>query len=97
MISAATCITVAFVLSVYAYWKGRTAWHWFVLSVCAFGVVWLATILTLDLSGVRINLESRKLALFAGALTGIIILIVLVSVPQRPRRHVVPMRREHPR
>ena len=93
MISAATCIAVAFALSVYAHWKGRTAWHWFVLSVCAFGAVWLATILTLDLSGIRVMLGSRKLALFAGAVTGIIVLIVLVSVPQRPRRHLESMRR----
>src|ERR1700691_2731532 len=97
MVSAATCIVVAFVLSAYAYWKGRTAWHWFVLSVCTFGMVWLMTILTLDLAGVAIVLESRKLALFAGVLTGIIILIVFVSVPERPRRHVASMRREHPR
>ena len=83
------CLAVAIVLASYAYWKGRTGWHWFVLTVCAFATIWISTIVALDLAGINIPFSSGRLALFVGVLAGIVIMIILVSVPQRVRRHGV--------
>jgi hypothetical protein len=88
MMSIATCLVVAFGLAVYAHWKGRTGWHWFLFAIFAFAGVWLMTVVTLDLAGVYASPGSRKLAIFAGALSGTIVLLILVSVPQRARRRV---------
>lgn len=95
MFSVEICAVVAAVLAVYAHSKGRTGWHWFALSVGAFAAIWISTIVTLDLAGVgRIGVGSHKLAAFAGALTGIMILIILISVPKRVRRPVAPIPRQ---
>jgi hypothetical protein len=93
MSSIATGAVVALVMSAYAAWKGRTAWHWFLLSASAYGVMWILTVLALDLAGVQVWLPSHKLALFVGALTGAMILIILISVPERPGRHLLQARR----
>ena len=88
MISIATPLAVAFCLAAYAHWKGRTGWHWFLFAICAYAAVWFITLVTLDFAGVYASAGSRKLAVFAGALSGVIVLLILVSVPQRARRHV---------
>jgi hypothetical protein len=88
MMSLATCLAVAFGLAIYAHWKGRTGWHWFLFAICAFAAVWFITLVTLDFAGVYASPGSRKLAIFAGALSGTIVLLILISVPQRARRHV---------
>lgn len=93
MTSIATGIVVALILSGYAAWKRRTAWHWFALSAGAYGLIWVFTVFALDLAGVKIWLGSHKLAWFVGALTGALILIILISVPERPGRHLVQARR----
>jgi hypothetical protein len=94
MASLATCIGIALILAVYAHWKGRTAWHWFVLSAFAYAVIWILTVVALDLAGVEVWLGSHKLALFVGTLTGALILIILISVPERPGRHLLQARRD---
>lgn len=94
MVEIAACLVVALFVAAYAHTKGRTGWHWFILSVCAYGALWLGTVVIVNVAGIPIWLGSPKLALFVGALTAMPILIVLVSVPGRPRRHVASAHRE---
>jgi hypothetical protein len=88
MYSIAGCAAVAVVLAIFAHIKGRTGWHWLVLAISAYAAIWLSTVVTLDLAGLSVPLSSGRLALYVGALAGIVILIILVSVPARPRRRV---------
>jgi hypothetical protein len=96
MVSIATCIAVALALAGYAHWKGRTGWHWLVFAICGYGVTWLSAIVALDFTGINVSFGSHKLAVFAGGLTGITTLIILISVPERPRRHFATASREPP-
>ena len=80
-------LVVGLAVALLAHVKGRTGWHWLLLSVCAFGIIWLATVVALDLAGIQVWLASPKLAMVVGALTGLPILIIVISVPTRPRRH----------
>jgi hypothetical protein len=75
-----------------AVYKGRTGWHWFALSVVAFASVWLASFVVLYFADVRLTLGTadRSLAEFSGAVTATIIIILLVWLPPRPRRHAAP-------
>jgi hypothetical protein len=87
MIHVITAIVLGLFLAVGAHLKGRTGWHWFILSVCAFGAVWLLTVVAVYLADIQIWLRSPKLALFVGVLTALPILVTIISVPARPRRH----------
>jgi hypothetical protein len=84
----AAAVLVGLILAIGAHVKGRTGWHWFLLSVCAFGAVWLLTVAAMYVAGIQIWLGSPKLALFVGMLTALPILVTLFSVPARPRRHL---------
>jgi hypothetical protein len=96
MIHVGAAVIVGLVLAVGAHFKGRTGWHWFVLSVCAFGAVWVLTVVAVTFAGIRIWLGSPKLALFVAVLTALPILVTIVSVPSRPRRHLAaPSSRAH--
>ena len=95
MTNVAACLVVALIMAFYAYYKGRTGWHWFALSFLAFGVIWLFTVVALDFAAVRVSLGADpKLAVFVGALTCLIVLITLASVPARPRRRLETARRD---
>ena len=88
MIHVVTAVVLGLFLAIGAHLKGRTGWHWFVLSVCVFGAVWLLTVVAVYVADIQIWLRSPKLALFAAVLTALPILVTIISVPARPRRHI---------
>lgn len=94
MFSAVTGIGIAAVIFGVALFKGRTGWHWAVLSVVAFAALWFFSIGVLYAANVHVPFEraDKALALFAGILTGFVIIILLVCVPHRPRRQATPLR-----
>ncbi len=72
-----------------ALYKGRTGWHWFVATLFAFSTLWVMSAAALYLAGMHppFALVDTDLAAFVGGLTAIVVLIILVAVPQRPRSH----------
>jgi hypothetical protein len=90
MIHMAAAALLGLMIAAGAHLKGRTGWHWFVLSVCAFGAIWVLTVAAVNFAGIQIWLGSPKLALFVGVLTALPIVVIIVSVPARPRRHIRP-------
>lgn len=88
MISALTGIGIALVIFAVALWKGRTGWHWLVLSLVAFLSLWLLTVVMLHFSAIRVSIVAadRELAAFVGVVTGAVMAIILFAVPSRPRR-----------
>lgn len=85
-----------------ALYKGRTGWHWSVLALVAFAVFWLVSAVTLLLAGVHPSFAAadKDLAVFAGGLTALIVLAILIAVPFRPKRRSAPLdglRQERPR
>ena len=96
MISAITCLGIAASVTSYAKWKGRTAWHWFLFGLLLFAGIWGASLVALLVSGVRMEFvsEDHVLAAFAGVLTISVTLIILVAVPERPKKHATQLRAE---
>lgn len=94
MISVLTAVVIALVMFALAVWKGRTGWHWLVLSLLAFSSLWLLTALVLHFSEIRVSITraDRELAAFVGFVTAAVIAIILLAVPSRPR----PRRRPSP-
>jgi len=92
MYSALISVAIAILMSGLAFYKGRTAWHWFVLSLLAFATVWLVSAVSLYVANVRYSLAGadRWLSPFSGAVTCLVIVVLLVAVPPRPRRHAPP-------
>ena len=93
MISIVTGVIVAVVMSIIAGFRRRTAWHWFALSVFAYAMIWFTSFFGLYIAGVKIALSTphKELAAFAGALTCIVIAVVVFAVPARPRRRAGPL------
>ena len=89
MVSAITCLVIAASVTGYAKWKGRTAWHWFLFGLLFFAVTWVSSLIALRLSGVRMAFasEDHVLAAFAGVLTISVTLVILIAVPERPKKH----------
>jgi hypothetical protein len=89
MISALTGLGVAVVMSGIAFYKGRTGWHWFALTLFAFASVYLLSMIALFAADLPVTVatDDRSLAGFAGAVTCTVILIVLFAIPPRPKRH----------
>lgn len=87
MISIATVIMIAVAMFALAVFKGRTGWHWLVLSLIAFASFWFLTAVALHFSDIRISIHTadRELALFAGSVTAAVMAIILFAVPSRPR------------
>lgn len=92
MYSVMAGAAVAVVMTCIALYKGRTGWHWFLFSLILFGALWSLTELGLFLAGVHYSIAStdKRLAVFVGAITGIVIVTVLLAVPARPKRHEFP-------
>jgi hypothetical protein len=88
VVSAATALGLAVVMAGVAAYKGRTAWHWLVLTIIAFATIWVMSVAGLAIAGVSISLASADvmLAAFAGAVSGVTLLFILAFVPVRPRR-----------
>jgi hypothetical protein len=93
MMTVIAAIAIVILAYAAALYKGRTGWHWSVLALVAFGVLWLLTAATLLVAGVHQSLsaEDRNLAAFAGGLTAAVVLVILVAVPFRPKRRSVPL------
>jgi hypothetical protein len=93
MFSAMASVGIGIVVYGVAVHKGRTGWHWFALTVFAFAAVWLASYLVLYFANVQISpvAADKSLAGFAGAVTCAVMVVVLLYVPYRPRRHAVPL------
>jgi hypothetical protein len=91
MISAIAGLVVAVMAFGIALYKGRTGWHWFLLTLSAFAALWGMSAFGLYLAGVHQSLASadKHLGSFVGALTAAVIVAVLIAVPYRPRRHSV--------
>jgi hypothetical protein len=88
MISTLTAVVVALVAFAVALFKGRTGWHWLLLSLVAFAMLWLLTAVALHFSDIRISIANadRQMALFVGTVTAAVIGIILLAVPSRRRR-----------
>ncbi len=80
---------VALLIGIVAHLKGRTGWHWFLLSLFAFTAAGIASTLMLYVADVGTNFATadRLLALAIGVLTCAVMLILVLSVPARPRGH----------
>jgi hypothetical protein len=89
LLSAGISLAVAAAMAILAALKGRTAWHWFVLTVIAYAAIVSLSVLSLFLANVRqFNVvASPKLAAFAGVVTCSTIAFILIMVPRRPRPH----------
>lgn len=89
LLSAGISLAVATAMAILAAAKGRTAWHWFVLTVMTYAAIVSLSVLSLFLANVRqFNVAaSPKLAAFAGIVTCSTIAFVLIMVPRRPRSH----------
>ena len=92
MHSAIIGVAVALAMAAVARYRGRTAWHWFAMSLFAFGVVLGLSAAMLYLANVTLSWEvtDRLLAAGAGVLTGAVTLVVVLCVPARPRRSAAP-------
>lgn len=102
MYSLVAGVAVGVMVALFAVYKGRTGWHWFALSLFAFASVWLMSFIVLYVANVRLSFDAsdRALAGFSAAVTATVVVILLVWLPDRPRRHVVPpvtAEREGPR
>ena len=88
MLSVMTGIAIAAVTFGVALYKGRTGWHWFTLSLFAFATIWLLSVVLLYAANVQLSLvrADKALAGFVGAVTCVVILVLLVCVPYRPRK-----------
>ena len=88
MLSAMTAVAIAAVMFGVALYKGRTGWHWFALTLFAFATIWLLSVVVLYAANVELLLAraDKPLAGFAGAVTCVVILVLLVCVPYRPRK-----------
>jgi hypothetical protein len=93
MYSALTGVGIGVLVFGLALYKGRTGWHWFALTIFAFSAVWLASYLVLYVASVDMPLAAadKSLAGFAGAVTLAVMLVILLYVPPRPRRHAAPL------
>ena len=89
MYSLGAAIVVALVIACVAWFKGRTAWHWFALALGAFVGVVVLSVGSLYIANVQLSLQTadKLLAGGAGALTGAVMLILVLCVPARPKRH----------
>jgi hypothetical protein len=93
MFSALASVGISGLVYAVAVYKGRTGWHWFALAIFAFAALWLASYLVLYFASVQISLTAadKSLAGFAGAVTLAVMVVVLLYVPPRPRRHAAPL------
>jgi hypothetical protein len=93
MFSAMTSVGISIVVYGVAVHKGRTGWHWLALTLFAFAAVWLLSFLVLYYANVRISLNAadKSLAGFAGAVTCVVMVVVVLCVPYRPRKHASPL------
>jgi hypothetical protein len=86
MFSSVVAIGVALVVSLCARLKGRTAWHWFALSLAAFATIWGLSFVGLHLARIEtLHNADRTLGIFAGATAGAIMIIVVLFVPKRQK------------
>lgn len=87
MVSIVTGLCIALGIAICAKCKGRTGWHWFMLNIVAFAAVWISSFVGLRLAEMPLTLDAADsvLAIFAGGMTGAVMLIVLLSVPYRPK------------
>jgi hypothetical protein len=92
MYSVMAGAAVAVVVLCIALHKGRTGWHWFLFSLISFASLWVLAALGLFLANVHYSIAStdKRLAVFVGVITGLIIVTVLLAVPPRPKRHAIP-------
>jgi hypothetical protein len=93
MYSAGTSLVISIVVYGVAVYKGRTGWHWFALTLFAFAALWLVSFLALYVANVSVSLGAadKSLAGFAGAVTCAVMVALLLSVPDRPKKHAPPM------
>ena len=93
MYSAIASVVISAGVYGVAVYKGRTGWHWFALTLFAFAAVWLLSFMALDFANVRMSLTAadKSLAGFAGAVTCVVMVVVLLYVPPRPRKHGTPV------
>jgi hypothetical protein len=91
MVSVIAALAVAICAFALALLKGRTGWHWFILTLFAFAALWVMSALALYLAGIHTSfaLADKELAEFVGGLTAIVVLVILLSVPNRPRASAV--------
>jgi len=93
MFSAIACVGISVLVYGVAVHKGRTGWHWLALTLFAFVALWVFSFLVLHFANVPISLAAadKSLAGFAGAITCAVMVVVMLSVPGRPRRQSPPL------
>ena len=88
MFSIIVALSVALIVSIIAFFKGRTAWHWFALAMTAFTTIWFSSLVALRLASIEsLDDADRTLGTFAGGTTAVVILIILLFVPKRLKLH----------
>ena len=87
MITILLSLGVAILMAGFAMHKGRTGWHWFLLTLVAYIAVWAVSMAGLYLANLRVSVSNHDLAIFTAAITLTVIVVILLCVPARTRKH----------